>query len=422
MKKLILVAFFLIFFASTSQSSWVPAGSMSTGNTDFVYSMTSNAEGDLFASSWATGIYKSTDQGLSWNFSGLTGKRVSYLTVSPNGDIYGLSITQSFSYIHRSTDNGNNWTDIYTGSFPINYAGGGAIVFPSDGSIVAAFAVTVGPTIGDVSTFVFKSTDGGISWAQRQRIDLGFVGGMVITSDNKILLGTSLGGVVYSSNNGNSFTSLTTFPSIFIKTIIKSPDNTIYVSDAYGLNRSTDNGLTFANAGSQNSTSYLRAAIVNSNGDLFISTDDKKVFYSNDRGDNWTQINEGIPTNSQVYSFASLNGKVFSGSNNSGAYIYDNVSGIISQNETPLKFQLYQNYPNPFNPNTIINYELSMSNYVKLLIYDINGKLVEKLVDENQTAGSYNVKWDASNYSSGVYFYILTVNGISEMKQMLLVK
>ncbi len=229
---------------------------MSSGNTDWVYAVASNSQGELFASSWAVGIYKSTD-GVHWNFSGLSGKRVSYITEAPNGDIYALSKTVDFSYIHRSTDNGSTWDDVYSGSFPLNYAGGGAIVFPDDGSIVSAFSVTVGPTIGDVATFVFKSTDGGNSWFQTQVIGEGFAGGMIITADNKILLGSSLGGVYYSANNGNSFLHLNTFPSIFIKTIIKAPDNTIYVSDAFGLNRSTDNGNTFVSAGSQNSTAYF---------------------------------------------------------------------------------------------------------------------------------------------------------------------
>jgi Secretion system C-terminal sorting domain len=422
MRKILYIFVFLICSFTNAMSMWHSIGQMS-GSSDFVYAMTSNSGGDLFASSWATGIYKSTNVGVSWSFSGLSGKRVSYLTVAPNGDIYGLSITQSFSYIHRSTDNGNSWTDVYTGSFPINYAGGGAIVFPTDGSIVAAFAVTVGPLIGNVSTFVFKSTDGGNNWVQKQIIDLGFVGGMVITSDNKILLGTSLGGVVYSPNNGESFISLTTFPSIFIKTILKAPDNTIYVSDAFGLNRSTDNGQTFQNAGGQNSTAFMRAAEVNTNGDLFISTDDKKVFYSNDKGVNWTQINNGIPGTSQIYSFTSSNGSMFSGSNNAGAYIYDSVTGIETQNELADDFILHQNYPNPFNPSTIISYSLKTDNFVEIKIFDVKGSEIAALVGEKQNAGIYNIKWDAANYSSGVYIYQVLLNGkVAGTKKMQLIK
>ncbi len=352
MKSAILVFSISIILVSEIKSMWVATGEMSPGNTDWVYSIASSPEGELYASSWARGIYRSSDQGLTWIFSGLSGKRVSHLSVSPAGDIYALSMTQSFSYIHKSTDHGNTWTDVYTGSFPLNYAGGGAIVYPADGSIVAAFAVTVGPTIGDVATYVFKSTNSGNDFFQTQVIGLGFAGGMIITADNKILLGTSLGGVLYSTNNGNSFGFLGSFPSIFIKTIQIAPDNTIYVSDAYGLNRSTDNGLTFEDASVQNNFSSLRAAAVNSNGDVFLSKDDRKVFFSHDRGSSWIQINEGIPSASYIYSFTSAHGRIFAGTNNSGAMVFDDLTASGTEAAYADDFRLEQNYPNPFNPVT----------------------------------------------------------------------
>jgi hypothetical protein len=344
------------------------------------------------------------------------------LSAAPNGDVYGLSMTQSNSYIHRTTDRGNSWTDAYAGTFLLNYAGGGAIVFPPDGSVVAAFAVTVGPTIGDVAIYVFKSTNGGDNFFQTQFISLGFVGGMIITADNKILLGTSLGGVLYSSNNGNSFTSLTGFPSIFIKTIQKAPDNTIYVSDAYGLNRSTDNGSTFEDASVPNNFSSVRAAIVNSNGDVFLSKDDRKVFYSANRGIDWMQINEGIPAASYVYSFASSHGRIFAGTNNSGAYIYDGLTSIISGNNVTANFRIEQNYPNPFNPVTIIRYSLSENRSISLKVYDMSGKEIKTLVNEIKAAGIYEAEFDGSNLASGIYFYTLETEGFKDTKRMTLLK
>ncbi|MEO8666845.1 MAG: T9SS type A sorting domain-containing protein [Ignavibacteria bacterium] len=421
MKSILIVLAFLLTSDSYSQNYWIPTGTMSTGNNDFVYSITSSPEGELYASSWAVGVYKSSN-GTNWNFSGLSGKRVSYLTVAPNGDVYGLSITQSFSYIHRSTDRGATWEDVYTGSFPLNYAGGGSIVFPSDGSIVAAFAVTVGPSIGDVSTFVFKSTNNGSNWVQTQRIDLGFVGGMVIAADGKILLGTSLGGVAYSTNNGNTFLGLSSFPSIFIKTIVKAPDNTIYVSDAFGLNRSTDNGNTFENAGGQNSTAFLRSAGVNSDGDLFISMDDKKVFRSKDRGGSWTQVNNGLPATVYPYSFTTMHGIMYAGTNNLGAFYFVSPTGINSQTEVADDFRLYQNFPNPFNPKTVINYELKVSGHVDLKIYDSAGNEVATLLSGEENAGLHSVIFNGSDLASGIYYYRMNANGESGTRSMILLK
>lgn len=88
----------------------------------------------------------------------------------------------------------------------------------------------------------------------------------------------------------------------------------------------------------------------------------------------------------------------------------------------PREFILFQNYPNPFNPRTIINYQLPKSNFVKLSVYDILGKEVAVLVNENQAAGTYRIEWDAVKYSSGVYFYRLSTETYSETKRMVLIK
>ncbi|MFQ5869363.1 MAG: T9SS type A sorting domain-containing protein [Candidatus Zixiibacteriota bacterium] len=86
------------------------------------------------------------------------------------------------------------------------------------------------------------------------------------------------------------------------------------------------------------------------------------------------------------------------------------------------EFGLTGNYPNPFNANTIINYRLPISNYVKLEVYNLLGEKVATLVGEKQEAGYYSVNWDASEMSSGIYFYRLTAGDYTETKRMLLVK
>ena len=73
-------------------------------------------------------------------------------------------------------------------------------------------------------------------------------------------------------------------------------------------------------------------------------------------------------------------------------------------NTVPNSFELYQNYPNPFNPTTNIKYQISNNKFVTLKIYNVLGKEVETLVNELQSAGTYKVNWNASGYSSGIYF------------------
>ncbi|MGB5895929.1 MAG: T9SS type A sorting domain-containing protein, partial [Ignavibacteriaceae bacterium] len=95
---------------------------------------------------------------------------------------------------------------------------------------------------------------------------------------------------------------------------------------------------------------------------------------------------------------------------------------------TPLEFVLAQNYPNPFNPITKISYSLPEESNVKLTIYNPLGEVVEKLVDEVQSASRHEVVWNAVNVPSGIYFYSIEVSptdlssGFKESRKMILLK
>lgn len=92
------------------------------------------------------------------------------------------------------------------------------------------------------------------------------------------------------------------------------------------------------------------------------------------------------------------------------------------QEEVPSTFTLDQNYPNPFNPSTIIRYYLPDQARVRLSVYNALGKLVDTLVDETQRAGVHEITFDASNLSSGIYFYHLIANDQSTIRKMTLIK
>jgi hypothetical protein len=96
-----------------------------------------------------------------------------------------------------------------------------------------------------------------------------------------------------------------------------------------------------------------------------------------------------------------------------------NIIVQVSQGENiiPAQFELFQNYPNPFNPSTTIGYSLPFGNSefsVQLDLYDILGRKVETLVSEKQKSGRYQVIWNAFKYSSGVYFYKISINSIGK--------
>jgi hypothetical protein len=83
---------------------------------------------------------------------------------------------------------------------------------------------------------------------------------------------------------------------------------------------------------------------------------------------------------------------------------------------------LYGNFPNPFNASTTISYSLSANTDVKLEVYNLMGQKVETLVNGRQTAGFKTIQWDASSYSSGVYFYKLSAGDLTLTKRMTLLK
>lgn len=99
------------------------------------------------------------------------------------------------------------------------------------------------------------------------------------------------------------------------------------------------------------------------------------------------------------------------------------VSGISNQSAEPLSFSLSQNFPNPFNPTTMINFVIPQKSAVSLNVYDMSGKLVAELINnETKTEGSYAYEFDGSRLSSGMYVYRLTAGKYSETRKMILVK
>ena len=95
---------------------------------------------------------------------------------------------------------------------------------------------------------------------------------------------------------------------------------------------------------------------------------------------------------------------------------------LRNNNKNFLYFNLDQNFPNPFNPTTTISYEIAKEGFVKLLVYNILGKEISNLVNEVQSPGKYEVKFDGRNLSSGIYFYQLNAGNYSATKKLMLMK
>ncbi len=90
--------------------------------------------------------------------------------------------------------------------------------------------------------------------------------------------------------------------------------------------------------------------------------------------------------------------------------------------EVPKQYELYQNYPNPFNPTTTIRYALPKESKVKIIVYNILGEAVITLVDYLQSAGNYEVGFNASSMASGIYIYRIQAEDFVQTKKMVLMK
>jgi len=97
-------------------------------------------------------------------------------------------------------------------------------------------------------------------------------------------------------------------------------------------------------------------------------------------------------------------------------------SKVLTFSSEPVSFGLFQNYPNPFNPSTTISYSLPEKGFVKLILFDVLGREITTLVNQEKEAGLDAVTLDASLLSAGTYYYSLTFNGKTETRSMLLVK
>ena len=356
-----------IYFSSNNGDNWIKRNN---GLNDLVISsFIENSDGDLFAGSY--GVYKSTNNGLEWVKSNMPEFRVSSLAMNSMGHIFAGGYKRVFC----STNNGDEWLEISNG-------------MPN----------------GNVQILAINSMD-------------------------HIFAGTYENGVFRSTNNGLDWSEINTgilSPTLQIYSIAINKSDELFIGLMYKLYFSSDNGNTWQY---RNLTSIaLSSIVIDSSANIYVSTIGRGVFMSSDNGETWNDFDSGLIYDdvnrlaiSESHLFASVNyGGVFR-KLNSTTSVYE------TQNDIPASFDLSQNYPNPFNPVTKIKYSIpanvETSYMTSLRVFDILGNEVAELVNEQKQAGTYEVKFNAGDLSSGVYFYRLqTSSGIIMTKKLLLLK
>ena len=433
-----------IYSTTNEGGSWSSAGGLTT-NTPGVFAMTDNL---IFAGTSLLGALRSDNGGGSWQMinSGLINEFVWALGISPGNTLYAggkggfykssnsgaswqlsnytfsfevlsIDVTQTGNIfigtrngVYRSNDNGDSWSHVKNDDYTY-------------------FAITEAPNgdifIGNLFREVYHSTNNGDSWV---RADTGIpnsvtssIYSLASRSDGELYSGTG-SGIYRSTDNGANWTQ-TSYTGTNIYSITFNQAGDIFAGGVgTGIQKSTDNGNTWTpvNTGVTNIIYDLE---FNQEGALFASTN-KGVFKSTNDGVSWTQYGDDLAA-TRINSLAiNSSGFIFGGSSGMGVYKSIMPTGIISANinEIPSQFSLRQNYPNPFNPVTKIKFEVAGLQNVELKVYDVRGREIAVLVNEELRPGVYEYSFDGSGLSSGIYFYSLTSGSFKETKSMVLVK
>lgn len=364
-------------------------------------------------------LYRTTNNGDQWTLLPSTGIYNCYLEY--NGRLFAGK--NGGSGVVYSTDDGKTW---------INASG-----FPATVNILDIEVIGSTLFAANILGGVFVSTDNGNTWVSKNSN-----GARKLAKIGTTLFVGILGGVIKTTDLGVTWTTVNKgLTGVILQTDqLVSSGNALIAFTGGNIFRSTDQGDNW-------SLKTLPVSIVgttdffslDAEGNNVIVLNTQTIIFSSDAGATWVNITKNFP----AYTYFTWQNVKAQCAIVSGSYV---ICGTIPYSATipgagvyrssftgstgieenkflqPTDFQLSQNFPNPFNPSTVIKYNLPKDGYVTLKIYDILGKEIVTLVNENKQAGYYNATFNASNLPSGIYIYSIQSNEYNQSKKMLLMK
>jgi photosystem II stability/assembly factor-like uncharacterized protein len=348
-----------------------------------------NSIGPEFGISYGVVIHSTTDGGNTWQKKTLStnqgdfGAEIQFADINHGWCLIFNFTTQVATFL-KTSDGGNNW-------IPFNGAG---IFFYVDANNGWSFYGS-GQNGSEPPYKILRTTNGGTDWAEQFTDNsAGGYNAMYFSDVNNGWIVGDIGKVLKTTDGGANWNIITNSgvnPAERSKAVFFLDANVGWISSKANdiwqtpiLQHTTDGGITWVTLttpwGSQTGSNAIFS-----------------IYFVNEQtgwitGD-WGSI-------ARYYGTTDLN------------------EDINSLNQ----FSLNQNYPNPFNPRTFIQYAIANRQFVTLKVYDILGKEVATLVNEEKPAGSYEVKFDALNYPSGIYFYKLQAGSFIETKKMIFLK
>ena len=368
------------------------------------------------------------------------GGNVVYFKRSTNAGVswesdFRLTFATNYSYYPSLSVSGSNvyvaWIDMRDGNNEIYYKNStdAGISWSTDLRLTNNSGSSVYPTIqsagsvihvswwdnrdGNYEIYYKRSPDGGLSWGQ----DIRLTNNSSTSMNSCISASGFLVHVVWYDNRDGNYEIYNKF----------SADG--------GINWSQDIRLTNSSGDSWHPFVTLSGSIVHVTWEDY-RDGNFEIYYkrSTDGGLNWgtdTRLtnSSAVSQNSSIDISGSVLHVVWLDNRDGNYEIYykrnptGNQVGVKSiESEIPKEFELHQNYPNPFNPVSKIRFDLPKSYFVIVAIFDILGREVAALVNEQLEPGTYEVDWNAADYPSGIYYYTIKTTAFSQTKKMVLIK
>jgi photosystem II stability/assembly factor-like uncharacterized protein len=447
------LTFFIILFSlanlSFPQASWSFLGNIPV-HAD-INSISVVDQNVIFVAAQGNYLYRTLNGGSTWELKN-TG-------LGASGNLYGISATDSLNCwvgwlnsatqtpasVYRTTDGGNSWLLQWTlaGSFP-----DGLKMFNPD------YGIFIGDPTGNGLPYQFRyTTNGGTTWnlsptSPIATDEYGVINAFDFIDTNIIWVGSASTVVnavtakIYRTVDGINGTWSNTAVAgtggstgLFYQAVaFTDKNNGMSGSSGGDIVKTTDGGATWTAVtppagqtafavinmlGLKDGSNVIRMSIVDATPVYF-------CYSTTDYGTTWNA--EVLPTEGStngIQHMQFVNGSLgFSGGLAGTILKFSAPTSVNTENNIlPANFSLSQNFPNPFNPSTLIKYQVPQNSYVNLKVYNSLGQEIATLVNGMIYAGTHEVQFNASNMSSGIYFYVMQAgNSFVQTKKMIVIK
>jgi len=443
-KFIMLIFCLLLSKDSIGQLGWYPLTNVIPVSYKTIYFFDSNTG---FIGGDGNTLIRTINGGITWNdihpgpfFMHMSG--LSFINSSVGWLCAGVvySTTNSYFYfVFKTTDQGLTWNMIYnTGlSGQVHYYFPGSIKFLNANTGIMTFWGLAPPSLQTQIGKILRTTDGGISW---NRVDSNHAFYSVTGIDNKLV---AAGYYIDQNYSDTGYIKTSTDWGATWKESLKNPHsgyfsadmtnpNTIFASGyitsgiQYAtISKSTNFGRDWAH-NQVRSNRFFKCIDMLDTAIGWAAGSSGLICKTTNSGNNWyTQFNSSGQQLDAIF-FANSSHGFSAGPNN---FVVKTTTGgeltsfyNVSGTSLPSEYFLHQNYPNPFNPITDIYFDIPDPSDVKLEIFDLKGRLIKTLLNEYKIRGSHAVSFDTSLLSSGVYFYRIKTPSFVFTRKMILMK